>query len=239
MRIMSMLVVAALLLGGMVAPVVAAPQVTVSIGVPDEVPPDSDFTANVAISEVTDFDACNYDVSFDASVLRLDNVTSGLIGSTTIPVDAYNEINPGTWRVVQNVPGLSGVHGSGYLAVLHLHVIGSQGDSSAISLSNGILSSNQAEEIMATWEGNSIGVVVAEPAAPEVSENTTPPAVTSSSPEATMPPTEESNIPGTDTVGETEPIPSKLVNWPVLWGIVGGVMILGLIIFLIVRRRAY
>ncbi len=104
---------------------VVAPSVPVSIDAPAQAAPGSDFTANVNISEVTDFDACNYDVSFDGSVLRLDNVTSGLIGSTTIPVDVYNEVSSGTWRVVQNVPGMAGVSGSGYLAVLHFHVVGS------------------------------------------------------------------------------------------------------------------
>jgi len=132
--------------------------VIVSIDAPDEAAPDSDFTANVNISEVVDFDACNYDVSFDASVLRLDNVTSGLIGSTTIPVDMYNEISSGTYRVVQNVSGLAGVSGSGYLAVLHFHVIGSEGDSSSISLSDGMLANNSAEEITATWVGDSVNV---------------------------------------------------------------------------------
>jgi len=131
----------------------------VSIDAPDEaVAPDSDFTANVNITEVVDFDACNYDVSFDASVLQLDNVTSGLIGSTTIPVDMYNEISPGTYRVVQNVSGLTGVSGSGYLAVLHFHVIGAEGDSSTISLANGMLSDNLAEEIPATWVGDSVDI---------------------------------------------------------------------------------
>jgi hypothetical protein len=137
---------------------VVTPPVPVSIDAPDEAAPDSDFTANVNISEVTNFDACNYDVSFDASVLRLDNVTSGLIGSTAIPVDIYNEISSGTYRVIQNVPGLTGVSGSGYLAVLHFHVIGSQGDSSTISLSNGMLANNLAEEIAATWVGDSVDV---------------------------------------------------------------------------------
>ena len=132
--------------------------VTVSIDAPATAAADSDFTANVNISEVTNFDAGNYDVSFDASVLRLDNVTSGLIGSTTIPVDIYNEISSGTYRIIQNVPGLSGVSGSGYLAVLHFHVIGAEGDSSTISLSNGILANNLAEEITATWVGDSVDV---------------------------------------------------------------------------------
>ncbi len=138
--------------------VVATGLVTVSIDAPDEAAPDSDFTANVNISGVVDFDACNYDVSFDASVLRLDDVTSGLIGSTTIPVDMYNEISSGTYRVIQNVPGLAGVSGSGYLAVLHFHVIGSESDSSTITLSNGMLSNNLAEEIAATWVGDTVDV---------------------------------------------------------------------------------
>ena len=138
--------------------VVAETGVTVSIDAPDEAAPDSDFTANVNISEVVGFDACNYDVSFDASVLRLDSVTSGLIGSTTIPVDMYNEVSPGTYRIIQNVPGLSGVSGSGYLAVLHFHVIGSGGDSSSISLSDGMLSDSSAEEIEATWVGDSVDI---------------------------------------------------------------------------------
>ena len=157
MKILGIITIMALLLGGAVVSVAAAP-VEVRIHAPDEVCLNSDFVASVNISEVVDFDCGYYDVSFDASVLRLDDVTSGLIGSTTIPVDIYNEISPGTYRVVQNVPGLAGVHGSGYLAVLHFQVIGSQGNSSTISLSNGMLSDNQAEEITATWTGDSVDV---------------------------------------------------------------------------------
>lgn len=168
MRILGIITIMALLLGGGASVLlVAAPEVTVSIDAPDEAAPDSDFTANVNISEVVDFDACNYDVSFDASVLRLDNVTSGLIDSTTIPVSIYNEISSGTYRIIQNVPGLTGATGSGYLAVLHFHVIGSEGDSSNISLSNGMLANNLAEEIAATWVGDSVSA-----------SDTTPPSVT-------------------------------------------------------------
>jgi len=159
-KILSLVVVLALL-SVMPVPVTAKlAGIPVSIDAPDEAAPDSDFTANVNISEVVDFDSCNYDVSFDASVLRLDDVTSGLIGSTTIPVDIYNEISSGTYRVIQNVPGLAGVSGSGYLTVLHFHVIGSQGDSSPISLASGMLSNNLAEEITATWTGDSVNVTL-------------------------------------------------------------------------------
>jgi len=146
---------ALLLEGGAVA--AATAPVEVIVCAPDEAAPDSDFTASVSIGEVVDFDGCYYDVTFDATVLRLDGVTPGLIGSTTISVEAYWEISPGTWRVVQSLPGAIGVTGSGSLAVLHFHVIGSEGDSSDINLS-GSLYDTMAEEIVATWTGDSIVV---------------------------------------------------------------------------------
>jgi len=141
--------------------VVAAGAVTVSVDAPATAAPDSDFSANINISQVAALDSGNYDITFDASVLRLDDVTSGLIGSTTIPVDMYNELSPGVYRVVQNVPGVGGVSGSGYLAVLNFHVIGSDGDSSAITLSNGTLSDAEAVEIEATWVGDSVSITSA------------------------------------------------------------------------------
>jgi len=159
-KILGMIIIVALVLGVGVALPAAAAEVTVSADAPALVSPDSDFTVNLNITEVTDFDACNYDFSYDSAVLRLDNVTSGLIGATTIPVDVYNEISPGTYRVIQNVPGIMGVTGSGYLAVLSFHVLGAEGDSSAITFSNGVIASSLAEEITATWAGGSVEVAV-------------------------------------------------------------------------------
>jgi subtilisin family serine protease len=143
--------------------VVAAGTVTVSVDAPATAAPDSDFTANIDITQVTDLDSCNYDITFDHLVLRLDDITSGLIGSTEIPVDMYNELGAGEYRVIQNIPGVAGVSGSGYLAVLHFHVLGAEGDSSAITLSNGVLSDNEAGEIEATWVGDSVDISSAVP----------------------------------------------------------------------------
>jgi hypothetical protein len=206
--------------GGAAVPVVAAPGVTVSLGAPDEADPDSDFTANVNISQVVNFDACNYDVSFDASVLRLDDVTPGLIDSTPIPVDVANEVSPGTWTVVQNVPGLAGASGSGYLAVLHFHVVGT--GSSPISLANGMLANNLAEEIAATWVGDSVAVVAS------AAISTTPPPAVSPSPEAAAP-------------GTTAPAPAlpsaQPIKWSVLWGVIAGATAIGVIAFLRARKK--
>jgi hypothetical protein len=108
--------------------------VTVSISAPDEVAEGTDFTAKVNINQVTNFDATDYAVTFDPTVLQVENVTNGLIAGTTIPVDAWGVITPGTTRVIQNVPGFPGVSGSGYLAEIHFHVIGSAGKTSDIDL---------------------------------------------------------------------------------------------------------
>jgi PKD repeat protein len=132
--------------------------VTVSISAPTQVAVGTDFKVRVNIGNVTNFDATNYDVTFSSAVLQVGNVTSGLVSGTTIPVDMWSVISPGTLRVIQNVPGLSGVSGSGYLSEILFHVIGSAGSSSQINLANGVLSDNSANQIQATWVNGSVQI---------------------------------------------------------------------------------
>jgi hypothetical protein len=224
------ILVALLLAGGAVSPVAATSGVIVTINAPAGAAPDSDFTVDISISDVADFDACNYDIIFDASVLRLDTVTSGLIGSTEIPVDLYNEVASGTYRIIQNVPGLAGVTGSGYLAELHFHVTGSIGDSSLVSPLNGVLSDITAGEIEATWVEAVVMI------ATEATQATPPPAA-SSSPQSTVSSTES-----TESAPLLPPPPPSADSGgvPVLWLVIGGVVLLGIIIlFVVARMRAY
>jgi len=137
---------------------VAQDGVSVSVNAPGNVTENSTFAAEVDIADVVDFDAGNFDVSYDESVLQLDNVTAGRIGMIQIPVAIWNMMDANTCRVVVNVPDVPGVNGSGYLAVLRFHVIGAAGDSSVIALSNGFLNNTQPEEIPATWTGDSVEV---------------------------------------------------------------------------------
>jgi len=129
---------------------------TVSINAPSQVLSGSDFTASVDITQVDSLDGDNFDITFDPAVLRLDSVTEGLIGSTTMPIDGYNERSPGNWTVVQNLPGVTGVTGSGTLAVLHFHVLGTAGEATNITLSNGYLSDVYGQRIAADWTGGSV-----------------------------------------------------------------------------------
>jgi len=222
------IVVVLLLVGGAVPPVAATSGVTVSVDAPSGVTPDSGFTAAIGISEVTDFDACNYDVTFDPLVLQLDDITPGLIGSTTIPVDMYNELSAGTYRTIQNVPGLAGASGSGYLAELHFHVVGLAGESSLVGSSNGVLNNVAAGEIETTWVGGSVNITT------EDFQATIAPPAANSSPEATTLP------PGSTGSSPLLPPAAGSDGVPVLWLVIGGLAFLGLIIlFLVARSRAY
>jgi hypothetical protein len=135
---------------------VVASGVAVSINAPAQAVQGSSFTVSVDISDVNAFDAGQFDVSFDESFVRLDNVTAGQIGATQIPVDLWNKMSTGTYRIIVNVPGVPGVSGSGSLAVLHFHAASSAVSNSALSLSNGFLNDNLGTQISATWAGGSI-----------------------------------------------------------------------------------
>ncbi len=147
----------ALLLGGG-SPALAGDVSSVKIVAPTAVVQDSDFAVGVDIGDVTAFDAGQFDVSFDESLLQLDDVTAGQIGATQIPVDLWNKIGTGTYRIIVNVPDFPGVSGSGSLAVLQFHAASSAVGTSPVNLSNGFLNDNQGAEIVATWTGGSVSV---------------------------------------------------------------------------------
>ena len=133
--------------------------VEVSIAAPAEVNPDGHFTASVNVTEVSDFDACQFDVTYDPGVIEVTDVTAGNIGGTTIPIAMWGLVEQGRIRIIGNVPGVPGVSGSGYLAEIHLHVIGSPGSTSAIDFSNGLLGDKYANPITeVTWVGASVYV---------------------------------------------------------------------------------
>lgn len=137
---------------------VAAATAIVSVNAPAQVVKGSPFTVTVDITNTTALDAGQFDVSFDESVIQLDDVTAGVLGTTQIPIALWNKLGTGTYRIIVNVPGVPGVNGSGYLAVLHFHALSSVGNSSAVSLSNGFLNNNLGSEITATWAGDSVNV---------------------------------------------------------------------------------
>ena len=133
--------------------------VNVTVDAPTFVLAGGGFTAVIRISQVENFDAANYTVTYDPLVLQLTNVTDGRINGTDIPVDAWSTGDgSGNAVVVQNVPGVPGISGSGWLAVLHFQVIGTGSDTSDLGLVDGVLGDNLANAISVAWFGDSVEV---------------------------------------------------------------------------------
>lgn len=154
--LISLLLSIAFAAGGYSAAEAAA--VAVSLDAPSQVARGSEFSVDVNIGSVTAFDGGQFDVSFTSSIMQLEGVEAGVIGTTQIPVSVWNMLDSDTCRVIVNVPGVPGVNGSGSLAVLRFHASDSQAGSGALTLSNGFLNNNLGTEIPATWAGDSVTV---------------------------------------------------------------------------------
>ena len=204
-----------------VVPAVADGQsVRILATAPGTVMPGDTFTVTINITQVQSLDATNYDVSFNPAVLQLvetNNVTAGSIGGSQVPVDMANVDGPGKVRIVQNVPGVRGISGAGYLAQLHFRMVGSSGQSSNIDLTNGMLSDSLATEIPSNWAGTSIRVSSSGGQEPL----TTPPPVIQNPPPPTVPPvvvTPDNLSPVPVTQTPTSPVspPATLETQPVV-----------------------
>jgi hypothetical protein len=146
--------------------------VTVSIDSPTTVVKSSSryFHVLVKITSVTDFDAAQYDITYDKDVIRIQDVTAGNISGTVIPIQewAYVPANTqGTVRIFNSVPKAPGVSGEGYLADISFMVYkGNPGDSSVISFIDGfgnpkgylMIGNNAGIEIPATWTNSSVTI---------------------------------------------------------------------------------
>ena len=88
-RALSLGVTLGVLIGLFLSPAIvrgdAGGAATITLNAPAAVAPGSDFIARVSIFWVQDFDAAQFDVTYDRDVLEVTDVTAGLIGSTTIP----------------------------------------------------------------------------------------------------------------------------------------------------------
>ena len=159
---------------GTVTPTATTPpvgSVTISIDSPDTVKKSSSryFHALVKITDVTNFDAAQYDITYDPDVIRIQDVTAGNISGTVIPIEewGYEPANTqGTARIVNSVPKAPGVSGEGYLADIYFKIMGDPGESSVISFIKGfgdpagylMIDNNAGIEITATWTNSSVAI---------------------------------------------------------------------------------
>nr|QNO52717.1 hypothetical protein JLLPAJDC_00028 [Methanosarcinales archaeon ANME-1 ERB6] len=111
-----------------VVPVTAEEQVEVRVSAPEEVEEGKTFDVTIDISEVTDLDSAQFDLSFGSGVVNVTDVTDGSLDGETIPILTWDFIDADTIRIILNAPGTEGVSGSGYLAKIGFVVKGEGGD---------------------------------------------------------------------------------------------------------------
>lgn len=136
----------------------ASDNLAVAVLSPDKVVEERVFTVLVDVGYVESIDASQFDISFNEDVIMLCGIDSGNIAGEDFPVQVWNRIDEGTYRLVMNFPGYLGVNGEGSLATLHFRAVGSSGESSSITISNGFLSDNEANEIPADWISSAVDI---------------------------------------------------------------------------------
>ena len=115
----------------------------------------------IDIYNVTDLDSGQFDLSFDSSVVNVSGVAAGDIDGTAIPIVDWRFVDADTIRVVFKLSGAEGVSGSGYITKIDFEVTGSEGDSSVLNISAGVLMLNNtgATEMPAIWIDDEVTII--------------------------------------------------------------------------------
>jgi len=128
------------------------------------------FEVTIEIRNVTDLTSGQFDLSFNPDVIRLDDVKPGSIDGTEVPIEMWHPVGDGRVRILFGLPDAGLVSGSGDLTTINFEVVGNDGDTSDLEISdaelfsytsddNPLLGSNtEHEEIDADWSGDVVTV---------------------------------------------------------------------------------
>ncbi|MEA2053176.1 MAG: cohesin domain-containing protein [Euryarchaeota archaeon] len=134
-------------------------RVLVTVNAPEHVEKGGTFVATIWVEHVTYFNAAQFDLSFNSSVVNVTDVKDGKINGANVTIFDWR-LNPDkdTARVIIMMPIGEGVSGSGYLAEVEFEVTGEAGEKSELKFSNGKLVDSEAKEIAAKWIGDEVTV---------------------------------------------------------------------------------
>jgi hypothetical protein len=118
---------------------------------------------------VVDLTSGNFDLYFDPDVVNVNDVCDGEIDGTTVPIEDWLLMDEDRVRVLIKLPDAGLVSGSGYLTTIKFEVVGDDGDTSTLEVSDGELfscityyfqtySSSEIVEINADWSGDVVTV---------------------------------------------------------------------------------
>ena len=111
------------------------------------------FEVTIDIHNVNDLNSGQFDLSFDPGVVKVLKVEDGSMGDTEIPIVGYRLFDARI-RVLFKLDGADGVSGSGCVAKIDFETTGSEGDTSVLDISDGVLvgiSAPHSHEIPAIW----------------------------------------------------------------------------------------
>jgi len=142
-KVLLLISVAALLIFTTGAAAEEEENVSVRVNAPEFV--SGTFDVTIDIDGVIDLYGGQFDLSFDPDVVNANGVYEGEIDGTTVPIDNKDKYLMGDSivRVIFNIDdeeNPEGVSGSGYLATIRFEVVGDDGDTSALELSDELLS---------------------------------------------------------------------------------------------------
>ena len=140
------LVIAAVLLALIFIPVIAARGVELSVKAPKEVGEGSTFEVSIAVEKIKNLNSGKFDLSFDSSVINVTDVADGSLDGIIIPAEMWIA-DEGIINVIVDIPGISGVSGSGNLATVSFEVVGEKRDRTELVISNVQLVDDEAEFI--------------------------------------------------------------------------------------------
>jgi len=139
------------------SPLVKGNEVGIELHGPKELEVGSTFNISVDVTNISYFDAANFDIIFNPDYITVNNVFNGNINDTEIPVSMWNIIDENKLRVILNLPGIEGVSGDGTLTTIEFNSIKS--GSITINVNNSVLSNIEAVEIPANWNEYQINVL--------------------------------------------------------------------------------
>ena len=127
---------------------------------PSEIDVNSSFNVSLQVTNISSFDAANFDIIFNSKYFRVTNVSDGYLTDSIIPVSMWDLIDQGTLRIIVNIPGLNGVSGSGSLAIIRFTSLSA--GTTSINITNMALSNTEALEIPAEWNEYTITILPGE-----------------------------------------------------------------------------
>ena len=127
--------------------VIVAP-IQVKVNAPEYVEEGETFEVFIDVDDIENFNAGQFDLTFDHKVVEVKKVTDGSIDDTEIPIAMWDEMDSDTIKVFPELSGDTTVSGSGYLAKITFKVKGDEGDECALNISGKLIKLVEQEGAM-------------------------------------------------------------------------------------------